>query len=128
MPADAVFARCVLLPDPQDGSIQLIRWADVADYSELVVHGSLGNLMTYGIIERPHATPVNGVRQAHTCEGPCIRFKYHGVMSSLARKRGVLVHHGEDHVDLEVVAFIRAERESRSRRIAPGRSSMTGRA
>ena len=33
---------------------------------------------------------------------------------SLVRKDGVLVHHGAGDSDLDVAAFIRAERESRS--------------
>ena len=35
---------------------------------------------------------------------------------ALVRKRGILVHHGRDRVDLDVPAFIRAERDARSRR------------
>ena len=38
---------------------------------------------------------------------------------ALVRKKGILVHQGSARTDLDVAAFIRAERESRSRRILP---------
>ena len=38
--------------------------------------------------------------------------------SPLARKKGVLVHHGGTRATLDISEFIRAEREARSRLIA----------
>lgn len=38
---------------------------------------------------------------------------------ALVRKKGILVHRGGGRTDLDVVAFIRAERDSRSRRMLP---------
>ena len=37
---------------------------------------------------------------------------------ALARRKGILVHHGAGHAAVDVAAFLRAERESRGRRIA----------
>lgn len=38
--------------DPQDGSSKLIRLEEVPDYPQLIAQGSVGHLMTKGIIER----------------------------------------------------------------------------
>lgn len=38
--------------DPDDGSSRLVRLADVTDYPELIAQGTLGHLMTSGILER----------------------------------------------------------------------------
>ncbi len=38
---------------------------------------------------------------------------------ALVRKKGILVHRGGGRTDLDVAAFIRAERDSRSRRMLP---------
>ena len=38
---------------------------------------------------------------------------------ALVRKKGILVHHGGARTDLDVAAFIRGERDSRSRRLLP---------
>ena len=37
---------------------------------------------------------------------------------ALVRKKGILVHHGDARSALDIVAFMRSERDSRSRRIA----------
>ena len=37
---------------------------------------------------------------------------------ALVRKKGILVHHGDARATLDIVAFMRSERDSRSRRIA----------
>ena len=37
---------------------------------------------------------------------------------TLIRKKGFLVHHGTTHAAIDIVEFIRAEREARSRHIA----------
>ena len=46
--------------------------------------------------------------------------KFRKVVSepTLVRKKGFLVHHGAARSDIDIVEFIRAERDSRSRRIA----------
>ena len=41
-----------------------------------------------------------------------------GVEPALIRKKGILVHHGSTRVALDIVEFIRAEREARGRDIA----------
>lgn len=38
--------------DPGDGASRLVRLADVPDYPELIAQGTLGHLMTSGILER----------------------------------------------------------------------------
>ncbi|MCY4373116.1 MAG: AbrB/MazE/SpoVT family DNA-binding domain-containing protein [Spirochaetaceae bacterium] len=38
---------------------------------------------------------------------------------TLTRKKGFLVHHGTGRADIDVVDFIRAERDARSRHLAP---------
>jgi predicted ATPase len=38
--------------DPQNGSSRIVRLQDVPDYPELVAQGSLGHLMTSGLMER----------------------------------------------------------------------------
>lgn len=42
-----------------------------------------------------------------------------GAEPALLKKKGILVHHGGERANLDVTAFIRAERDSRSRRILP---------
>ena len=49
--------------------------------------------------------------------GECLQIRKVGAEPALVRRKGILVHHGGDRVALDVAAFIRAERESRSRRI-----------
>jgi predicted ATPase len=38
--------------NPQDGASQLVRLQDIPDYPELIAQGSVGHLMTYGLLER----------------------------------------------------------------------------
>ncbi|MEM8642417.1 MAG: ATP-binding protein [Cyanobacteria bacterium P01_G01_bin.54] len=45
---DAVFCY----RSPEDGSSKLVRLRDIRDYVELMVQGSVGHLMTHGILER----------------------------------------------------------------------------
>ena len=40
-----------------------------------------------------------------------------GTEPSLIRKKGILVHHGSARVTVDIVEFMRAEREARSRQI-----------
>lgn len=51
--------------------------------------------------------------------GECLQLRKVGAEPALVRKKGILVHHGGARVNLDVAAFIRAERESRSRRMLP---------
>ena len=51
--------------------------------------------------------------------GECLQVRKVGAEPALVRKKGILVHHGGAPTNLDVAAFIRAERESRSRRILP---------
>jgi hypothetical protein len=52
LPDDAVPNVVFCYRDPQDGSSRLVRLQDVPDYPELVAQGSLGHLMTRGVIDR----------------------------------------------------------------------------
>ena len=52
LPDDAVPDVVFCYRDPTDGSSRLIRLSDVPDYPELIAQGSVGHLMTRGIIER----------------------------------------------------------------------------
>ena len=49
--------------------------------------------------------------------GELLQLRKVGAEPALVSKRGILVHHGGDRVNLDVAAFIRAERDSRSRRV-----------
>lgn len=51
--------------------------------------------------------------------GECLQLRKVGAAPALVRKKGILVHHGGTLANLDVAAFIRAERESRSRRMLP---------
>ena len=51
--------------------------------------------------------------------GDCLQLRKLGAAPALARGRGILVHHGSGRVSLDVTEFIRAERDSRSRRAFP---------
>ena len=62
---------------------------------------------------------VAGAELEMEVSGEYLQLRKVGVEPALTRKRGILVHHGSDRVSLDVAAFIRAERDSRSRRLAP---------
>ena len=67
LPDDAVPDVVFCYRDREDGSSRLVRLADVSDYPELVAQGSVGHLMTHGIIERfvkDHPSPEQRKRQA----------------------------------------------------------------
>ncbi len=49
----------------------------------------------------------------------CLQLRRVDAAPALVRKKGILVHHGGARLDLDVAAFIRAERDSRSRRVLP---------
>ena len=51
--------------------------------------------------------------------GDCLQLRRVDAEPALVRKKGTLVHHGGARTDLDVAAFIRAERDSRSRRVLP---------
>ena len=61
---------------------------------------------------------VAGTELEIEASGECLQLRKVGAEPALVRKKGILVHRGGARVDLDVAAFIRAERESRSRRIA----------
>ena len=52
LPDDAVPHVVFCYRDQDDGSSQLIRLMDLRDYPELIARGSVGHLMTRGILER----------------------------------------------------------------------------
>ena len=52
LPDDAVPHVVFCYRDPADGSSRLTRLSDIPDYPELIAQGSVGHLMTRGIIER----------------------------------------------------------------------------
>ena len=52
LPDDAVPHAVFCYRDRDDGSSRLVRLADIPDYPELIAQGSVGHLMTRGIIER----------------------------------------------------------------------------
>jgi energy-coupling factor transporter ATP-binding protein EcfA2 len=52
LPDDAVPDVVFCYRSPEDGSSQLTRLCDIPDYPELIAQGSVGHLMTRGVIER----------------------------------------------------------------------------
>ena len=62
---------------------------------------------------------VAGTELEIEASGECLRLRRVGAEPALTRKKGILVHHGDGRANLDVAAFIRAERESRSRRLLP---------
>ncbi|WP_026101032.1 AAA family ATPase [Synechococcus sp. PCC 7336] len=52
LPNEAVPETVFCYRSPQDGSSQLIRLQDIPDYPELIAQGSVGHLMTRGLLER----------------------------------------------------------------------------
>lgn len=52
LPDEAVPETVFCYRSPQDGSSQLIRLQDIPDYPELIAQGSVGHLMTRGLLER----------------------------------------------------------------------------
>ena len=62
---------------------------------------------------------VAGTELEIAARADCLQLRRVDAEPALVRKRGILVHHGGPHMDLDVAAFIRAERDSRSRRVLP---------
>lgn len=52
LPDEAIPETVFCYRSPQDGSSQLIRLEDIPDYPELIAQGSVGHLMTRGLLER----------------------------------------------------------------------------
>ena len=52
LPDEAIPETVFCYRSPQDGSSQLIRLRDIPDYPELIAQGSVGRLMTRGLLER----------------------------------------------------------------------------
>ncbi len=50
-------------------------------------------------------------------DGECLQLRKVDSAPALVTKKGVLVHHGEARATVDVAAFIRGERDARSRRI-----------
>lgn len=68
LPDDAAPHVVFCYRHPEDGSSRLVRLMDLPDYPELVARGSVGHLMTQGIIERfvkDHPGPDERKRRAH---------------------------------------------------------------
>ncbi len=67
LPDDAVPDVVFCYRDPADGTSRLVRLRDVADYPELVAQGSVGHLMTRGVLDRfvkQHPGPAERRRKA----------------------------------------------------------------
>ncbi|MCY4027514.1 MAG: AbrB/MazE/SpoVT family DNA-binding domain-containing protein [Acidobacteria bacterium] len=62
---------------------------------------------------------VAGTELEIEASGEYLRLRRVGTEPALTRKKGILVHHGDGRANLDLAAFIRAERESRNRRILP---------
>ncbi|NEP47110.1 MAG: ATP-binding protein, partial [Okeania sp. SIO2H7] len=52
LPDEAVPETVFCYRSPKDGSSQLVRLGDIPDYPELIAQGTVGNLMTRGVLER----------------------------------------------------------------------------
>jgi len=52
LPDEAVPATVFCYRSPEDGSSQLVRLRDIPDYPALIAQGSVGHLMTHGLLER----------------------------------------------------------------------------
>jgi predicted ATPase len=52
LPDDAVPETVFCYRSPEDGSSKLVRLKDIPDYPELIAQGSVGHLMTRGLLER----------------------------------------------------------------------------
>ena len=62
---------------------------------------------------------VAGAELEMVAAGDCLQLRRVDAEPALVRKQGILVHHGAARTDLDVAAFIRAERDARSRRVLP---------
>ena len=60
---------------------------------------------------------VPGTELEIDASGDGVTLRKVGAEPSLIRKKGILVHHGGARVAVDIVEFIRAEREARSRDI-----------
>ncbi|MCI5144461.1 MAG: ATP-binding protein [Candidatus Electrothrix sp. AR3] len=52
LPDEAIPETVFCYRSPEDGSSQLVRLRDIPDYPELIAQGSVGHLMTRGLLER----------------------------------------------------------------------------
>ena len=62
---------------------------------------------------------VAGAELEMVAAGDCLQLRRVDAEPALVRKKGILVHHGGTRTDLDVAAFIRAERDARSHRVLP---------
>ena len=60
---------------------------------------------------------VAGAKLEMVAVGDCLQLHRVDAEPALVRKKGILVHRGGARTNLDVAAFIRAERDSRSRRV-----------
>ena len=60
---------------------------------------------------------VAGAELEMVAAGDCLQLRRVDAEPALVRRKGILVHHGGARPDLDVAAFIRAERDARSRRV-----------
>ena len=58
-----------------------------------------------------------GTKLEIEARGDGVMLRKVGTEPALMRKKGILIHHGSARVALDIVEFIRAEREARSRSI-----------
>ena len=63
-------------------------------------------------------TLVAGTELEIETSGECLQLRRVEGGTALVRKKGVLVHHGDARTAVDVAAFIRSERDTRSRRVA----------
>lgn len=52
LPNEAIPKTVFCYRSPDDGSSKLIQLQDIPDYPELIVQGTIGSLMTRGVMER----------------------------------------------------------------------------
>ncbi len=67
LPSESVPETVFCYRAPKDGSSRLVRLSDVPDYPELIAQGTIGHLMTQGVLERfvkDHPGPKKRRKQA----------------------------------------------------------------
>ncbi len=69
---------------------------------------------------REHFNLVAGTKLEIEAAGEGLLLRKVNTGDALIRKHGILVHHGTGRASVDVAAFIRAERDVRSRRIPSG--------
>ena len=67
---------------------------------------------------RDRFNSVAGTELEIETSGECLQLRRIEGGTALVRKKGILVHHGDARAAVDVAAFIRSERDARSRRVA----------